>query len=597
MKRVKKILSNNAYMIKIIFSQTPLYAIGSIILAFMSSVTGIVGDVLLTKYVIDSVQFQRSFSEVLIFIGIVAVFFIFTSVLSSLFNTIYVPIARQKISQRMQQKLFAKAIGTDLQYYDDPEYYNSFILSLSNADNRAFDVFNSFISILTSFLTISGILSIIFTVDPICVVFVVASVFASLVINIKRSKITYEQDIESKPIERRRGYIQRVFYLVEYAKEIRTSKVKNLLLKKYMEECKNTRQVIKKYAGKNFLYSFANGFLINTLIIDILYFSALIIRASVRKTISYGSIAGMINAAWSLNNSFQVLKNVVPQLSLHSMYVDKLKDFLDLPSSITAIGESIAIPSKINQIDFLNCSFKYPHSNSLTLNNINFSISNNEKIAIVGRNGAGKTTLLKLLLRFYDPTEGLIKINGANLKQYNPDEYRKNIGTVFQDFKLFATTIGENVLMDNAVSDNINNIMSALRASTFDKNIVFLENDINTPISKEFSDSGTYLSGGQEQMIAIARIFVKDNLFIILDEASSALDPLTELKVNKKLLELSENKTVIFISHRLSITQYVDKIYVLSNGSLIESGTHNELMLVDGEYATMFNLQAEKYKL
>ncbi len=597
MKRVKKILSNNAYMIKIIFSQTPLYAIGSIILAFMSSVTGIVGDVLLTKYVIDSVQFQRSFSEVLIFIGIVAVFFIFTSVLSSLFNTIYVPIARQKISQRMQQKLFAKAIGTDLQYYDDPEYYNSFILSLSNADNRVFDVFNSFISILTSFLTISGILSIIFTVDPICVVFVVASVFASLVINIKRSKITYEQDIESKPIERRRGYVQRVFYLVEYAKEIRTSKVKNLLLKKYMEECKNTRQVIKKYAGKNFLYSFANGFLINTLIIDILYFTALIIRASVRKTISYGSIAGMINAAWSLNNSFQVLKNVVPQLSLHSMYVDKLKDFLDLPSSITATGESIAIPSKINQIDFLNCSFKYPHSNSLTLNNINFSISNNEKIAIVGRNGAGKTTLLKLLLRFYDPTEGLIKINGANLKQYNPDEYRKNIGTVFQDFKLFATTIGENVLMDNAVSDNTNNIMSALRASTFDKNIVFLENDINTPISKEFSDSGTYLSGGQEQMIAIARIFVKDNLFIILDEASSALDPLTELKVNKKLLELSENKTVIFISHRLSITQYVDKIYVLSNGSLIESGTHNELMLVDGEYATMFNLQAEKYKL
>ena len=584
-------------MIKIIFSQTPLYAIGSIILAFMSSVTGIVGDVLLTKYVIDSVQFQRSFSEVLIFIGIVAVFFIFTSVLSSLFNTIYVPIARQKISQRMQQKLFAKAIGTDLQYYDDPEYYNSFILSLSNADNRVFDVFNSFISILTSFLTISGILSIIFTVDPICVVFVVASVFASLVINIKRSKITYEQDIESKPIERRRGYVQRVFYLVEYAKEIRTSKVKNLLLKKYMEECKNTRQVIKKYAGKNFLYSFANGFLINTLIIDILYFTALIIRASVRKTISYGSIAGMINAAWSLNNSFQVLKNVVPQLSLHSMYVDKLKDFLDLPSSITATGESIAIPSKINQIDFLNCSFKYPHSNSLTLNNINFSISNNEKIAIVGRNGAGKTTLLKLLLRFYDPTEGLIKINGANLKQYNPDEYRKNIGTVFQDFKLFATTIGENVLMDNAVSDNTNNIMSALRASTFDKNIVFLENDINTPISKEFSDSGTYLSGGQEQMIAIARIFVKDNLFIILDEASSALDPLTELKVNKKLLELSENKTVIFISHRLSITQYVDKIYVLSNGSLIESGTHNELMLVDGEYATMFNLQAEKYKL
>lgn len=597
MKRVKKIISNNVYMIKIIFLVTPLYAIGSIVLAFLNSATGIIGDVILTKYVIDSVQFQRSFSEVLIFIGIVAVFFIITSILSSIFNSIYVPKARQKISQRMQQKLFEKAIGTDLQYYDDPEYYNSFIISLSNADNRAFEVFDSFISILTSFLTISGILSIIFTVDPICVVFVIFSVLASLVINVKRSKITYEQDIESKPIERRRGYVQRVFYLVEYAKEIRTSQVKNLLIKKYLEECKNARQVVRKFGGKNFLYSFVNGFLINTLIIDILYLSTLIIRASVRKTISYGSIAGMINAAWSLNNSFQNLKNVVPQLVLHSMYVDNLMNFLDLPSSITAIGESVSIPQKINQIDFINCSFKYPYSNSLTLNNINLSIRNNEKIAIVGHNGAGKTTLLKLLLRFYDPTEGSILINGLNLKQFNPEEYRKNIGIVFQDYKLFATTIGENVLMDNVEPDDVNKIMSALQASTFDKKVMFLEKDINTLISKEFSDSGIYLSGGQEQMIAIARIFIKDNLFIILDEASSALDPLTELKVNKKLLELSENKTAIFISHRLSITQFVDKIYVLSGGSLIESGTHSELMNLNGEYAKMFKLQAEKYKL
>lgn len=169
--------------------------------------------------------------------------------------------------------------------------------------------------------------------------------------------------------------------------------------------------------------------------------------------------------------------------------------------------------------------------------------------------------------------------------------------TIIPLYYLYLVQMIEHVLMDNVVPDNTKDIISALQASTFDKSFVFLENDINTLITNEFSDSGIFLSRGQEQMIAIARIFVKDNLFIVLDEASSTLDPLTELKVNKKLLELSENKTVIFISHHLSITKYVDKIYVLSHGSLIEVGSHDELMLIDGEYANMFKLQAEKYRL
>ena len=596
MKHIKNIIANNIYMMKIVVSVAPFYVIGSMIVALLNSAIDILGDVLLTKYVIDSVQFQRSFSEVLRFIGIAALFFIVTSIASSFFYTVYAPIAREKISQRMQQKLFQKAIETDLQYYDDPEYYNSFLLSLSEADNRVFGVFNSFISILTSFLTIAGILGIIFVVDPLCVVFVTTAVLASLAVNLKRSKITYEQDIESKPIERRRSYIQRVFYLAEYAKEIHTSTVKKLLLKKYEEEGKNARQVIKKYAGKNFFYSFTNGFLINTFLINILYFSVLIIRASVQKTISYGSIAGMINAAWSLNNSFQMLKDVIPQLALHSKYVDKLKEFLELPSSLTTTKKSVTLPSKIDRIEMIDCSFQYPHTDAKTLNHINLSMKGQEKIAIVGQNGAGKTTLLKLLLRFYDPTEGTIKVNGVDLKQYSPEEYRKKIGTVFQDFKLFAATVGENVLLDRVMPEKTSDIRFALQASTFDESIYSLEHDIHTPISKEFSDAGINLSGGQEQMIAVARIFAKEHLFIILDEASSALDPLTERKVNQKLLELAENKTTIFISHHLTMTQDVDKIYVMSNGSFIESGTHNELMLLDGEYANMFRKQAEKYK-
>ena len=224
-------------------------------------------------------------------------------------------------------------------------------------------------------------------------------------------------------------------------------------------------------------------------------------------------------------------------------------------------------------------------------------IKPHEKIAIVGYNGAGKTTLIKLLMRLYDPTEGEILFGGKNVKEYDTESYRKEFAAVFQDYQIFAATLGENVVMDNVETGGSEEakIMSALVQGDFGDKLNELSLGIYTPLTKEFEKSGVNLSGGEAQKVAIARAFYKPAQFAILDEPSSALDPIAEYKLNQNMVEIAKEKTVVFISHRLSTTVMADKIYMFEKGEIIEQGTHRELMELGGKYAEMFIKQSNSY--
>ena len=206
-------------------------------------------------------------------------------------------------------------------------------------------------------------------------------------------------------------------------------------------------------------------------------------------------------------------------------------------------------------------------------------------------NGAGKTTLIKLLLRLYDPVSGNIEIDNIDIKNYDLEYYRKGFGVVFQDYNLYAATLSENILMDE-ISDKTAVKYAIEKSGLSNKNI-----DADSNITREFDDNGTVFSGGESQRVAIARVFARPFHTLILDEPSSALDPVAEYNFNKILLEASGGKTVIFISHRLSTTQIADRIVMIENGEIIESGTHQELMKKNGKYSVMFNMQAEKYRI
>ena len=218
-------------------------------------------------------------------------------------------------------------------------------------------------------------------------------------------------------------------------------------------------------------------------------------------------------------------------------------------------------------------------------------IKPHEKIALVGYNGAGKTTLTNLILRLYDPTEGRILIDGEDIRACTVDSHRDRFAAVFQDFQLFSCNVGENVALDKDYDKN--KVEESLGHSGFGKT---LKNGTETELLREFDDEGKMLSGGESQKVAIARAFYKNCPYVILDEPSANLDPIAEYNLNKAMIDAAKNKTVIFISHRLSTTVIADRIFVLEKGRIIESGSHEELMAKNGTYAYMFNLQAEKYK-
>ena len=224
------------------------------------------------------------------------------------------------------------------------------------------------------------------------------------------------------------------------------------------------------------------------------------------------------------------------------------------------------------------------------------TVRKGEKIAIVGHNGAGKTTLVKLLMGLYEATDGEIRISGENINDYEPKSFHERFGTVFQDLQIFALPLSVNVLMRKPGNEEERKLVEdSLRKAQFGEKLDSLENGIDTMVTKEFDENGMGLSGGEAQKIAIARVFARKPDIVILDEPSSALDPIAEYRMYQNMLNASEGETVIFISHRLSATRDADRIYLFENGTIIEQGSHDELLARGGTYAEMWKLQAQNY--
>ena len=293
--------------------------------------------------------------------------------------------------------------------------------------------------------------------------------------------------------------------------------------------------------------------------------------------------------------SITTLTGVINQSYESEMRLTKYADFLKTEPLVK--NEGARTLDSVNTIEFRNVTFSYPMTNRVVLRNISFTIHKNESLALVGLNGAGKSTIVKLILRLYDPDEGEILVNGINVKEYDIQSYYKCIGVVFQDFCRYQLKIREAVaLSDIDGVDNDERIIDACKSADVDLSILKPEEGIDSYLGKTFDPDGVELSGGNWQKIAIAQAYFKNSSLMVFDEPNAALDPDAERRLFEKMVNLSQDKCVVYVTHRLSSATTAGQILVINNGICCERGTHSELMEQKGLYYDLFSKQAEHYR-
>lgn len=590
---VIRVSKNLWFMLRYSFKYAPSYTFVTLVEAFGRGAYHIIG-VLFTKYLFDAIESGIEFRNVLFWILLVAGYNAAFEFFNKWRLEVYIPRVKLILHEGIQNELYKKARELDQGCYDDPEFYSDFIWAIREADDRVVQVMENFSIFINRIISSAVILGLLVSMDWVVAIVLLFSVSLGFVIKNKLNKIRYEKNLEMNPINRKLSYIGRVFYLQDYAKELRQGGIAEHLRNDYRTTTDTKIACIKKYMGRIFGFS-----LISTMLTGVLpsagVTSYLIVRYIVDPTLSLGSFSASITASFKLYWTIDDIGNYLNKFHEHSLYIEKVKKFIEYEPKIK--GEETEVP-EFESLTISNLNFVYPFTkdDKKTLQDLNLEIRKGEKVAFVGYNGAGKTTLIKLLMRLYDTTSGEILYNGRNITEFAPDKYREHIGAVFQDYKVFAATVAENVMGGEYTDADEEAVMAALRAASFDEKLKQLPNGIHSQLTTEFSKDGVGLSGGEAQKIAIARVFARPFELIIMDEPSSALDPIAEYELNQSILKNAEGRTVIFISHRLSTTRMADKIYMFDGGRIVESGSHDELMFLNGKYAEMYRVQAKKYR-
>jgi len=421
---------------------------------------------------------------------------------------------------------------------------------------------------------------------------VVGSMSITLLFNFKINKRWMRQHEELMPHSRRADYIKRVFYLADYAKDLRMGDMKDMLYEDYAESEELEKSITKKHARPLFFLRYLRNIFWDVIPFDCAYMTYLLYQTLILNNLMYSELFALYRSVSNLQYDLTWMTNLLPEFQQHALYIGKIRTFLETENTLPDEG-SAAVPQE-GALSLTDVSFAYPNVEEDTLKGISMTIPHGAKVAFVGYNGAGKSTLVKLLMRLYDPNNGSIRYGEHALPDYPLDNYRARVAALFQDYQIIAATLAENVTMGDEMDEE--RVLDVLHKVGFDDVLATLPLGIHTPLTKEFDESGVNLSGGEAQKIAIARVLYSNAQVLILDEPSSALDPIAEYRLNETIRELANDKTVIFISHRLSTTRMADTIFMLENGTVIEQGSHDELMAYGGKYAEMFTLQAEKYR-
>ncbi len=501
-----------------------------------------------------------------------------------------------RVSRRIEYKLstllYSKLDEVDYEVYQSNDFLNHYEKALDDGASYMFGTYWSFTEIIEELVQILSVGTIFALISPWIILYVfVVGILTAVIFRIT-TKISWLVSEKNAQHFRERGYIKRLFFLKDASIDLKSTTLSDLYLDMNSEIgdkiIGNIRHDFSKRAILNVLGGIATE--------SIIAVALSLIAFTTMKNNNIVILASLVAAASTLADIVTGLTSSIARFKENVIRRFDVYRVLDQPCVLEKEGTINTLPD-FKEITFDHVHFSYQANEEKTLNDISFRIEQGQKIAIVGENGAGKTTLVRLFLKLIEPTEGAIFYNQIPYKDIQVKTIRKTYATVFQNYQIYSFSVAENILLKKLeTKDEEIKVIEALKKVGLWEKISHLEKGINTICTKEFDKDGVEFSGGERQKLVIARVFVSSAPILILDEPNSALDPLAEKHIFDEIFSYAIDKTLIFISHRFSTTIHADKIYLFEQGSILEQGTHHELMLKNGEYKRMFMTQAEKYQ-
>jgi ATP-binding cassette subfamily B protein len=578
----------------------------TIIMALLSLVSGFLPamSVWITRGVVDSVivaAFSPAHNLEPVWFFVIAQLLVglAQSLLSTLSN-ISQQLLQERVGNRVQAMILEKANTLDLAFFEDSEFYDKLRNASDESTYKPMQMIAQLFDFVKTTVTLFSMLALLLNLAWWLAVVALLAPIPAFISSSRYGWRGYLKMRRQSPERRRMLYLNRLMTVDTYNKEIKLFNLGRFFIKQYKDVAEELYQQDKKIVVRRYLSGFGWGSLSNLANSAIYIYVAF---RAVQRVITIGSLTMYTQAAMQVGSSFQGILGDLSGIYENNLFVSTLYEFLEYqprivsPSNPRPLERDHATPGL--DVEFRDVSFTYPGKDPETeaaLRHVSFTIKAGEAIALVGRNGAGKTTLVKLLTRLYDPDEGQILIGGRDIREYDVEELRRVIGVIFQDYVTYYMSARENIGVGNVEKiENLDLVESAAQKSGASSVIAKLPDGYSTMLGRWFKD-GFQLSGGEWQKVALARAFMREAPILVLDEPTSSLDAQAEYEIFTKFRLLTEGRTAVFISHRFSTVRLADRIFVIEQGVIKESGSHAELIALNGRYAELFNLQAEAYR-
>ena len=530
---------------------------------------------------------------IVVLLAVISLLIAATSSLMSTIRNISQQLLQERVQIRIQLMVMDHAAALDLPFFEDPASYDLLRRAQEDSRNRPVQMISGTFGLVQTSITFLSMIALLLGVSPLLAAIALVSPIPAFISDTRYSWWGYRIARWNSRLLRRMNYLVQLVTTDTFAKEVKLFGLGPYFIERYRLLSATYYERQRRQITRRYIAGYAWGVL-TTLAGSVTYLYVALQAVAGRLTL--GDLSLYTSAASSVQSSISNLLSGFSSMYEHNLYLQNLFTLLETPTAVERPEHPRPLPSPLRgEIEFQGVSFGYPGQDGQAIHRLSFRIEAGETVAIVGRNGAGKTTLIKLLCRLYDPIEGRILLDGIDIKEFDPDELRAQVGAMFQDYVTYQATARENIGLGSLPElEDAHAVAVAAQRGGAEELVRGLPHEWETMLGKWF-DEGVNLSGGEWQKVALSRAIMRDVRILVLDEPTSALDAQAEFELFERLQTLTRGRTAVYISHRFSTVRRADRILFLEHGELVEAGTHDELIQLDGRYAKLFRMQASAY--